>query len=120
MGPRSHHRLISSVNAVNAVIGSTATSTSDATDLSVTGALPFHVALERGELLGPVRLKLIEPGLELDQALGTETKDPQPGILRAPLVRDDPGVKQHPQVAAHGGGGGAGRPSPPARGPGSG
>jgi hypothetical protein len=41
IGPRTHHRSISSVNALNAVGASTATSTSAETDLASLTALAF-------------------------------------------------------------------------------
>ena len=55
-----------------------------------------------------MRLQLINPGLESDQPLRTETKHAQPGVVLAPFVGDHAGVEQHPQVAAHGGCGATG------------
>jgi hypothetical protein len=69
------------------------------------GRLPFDVALERSELLIPMRLLLIQPSLQSDQALRTKVKYAQPGVFQAPLVRNHAGVEQHSQMAAHGGGG---------------
>jgi hypothetical protein len=95
--------LISSVKATNAVAGSTPTSTSDATDTSVTRRLPFHVALERVELLVPLRLQLVQPGLKSDQPIGTEMKHAQSGVFLASLVGHHAGMEEHPEVSAHGG-----------------
>jgi hypothetical protein len=71
------------VNAVNAVIGST------------------DVVLERAELLVPVRLKLVEPGLERRDGLGPEAEDAQPCIVRHALVGDQTRLEENPQVPAH-------------------
>jgi hypothetical protein len=55
-----------------------------------------------------MRLLLIQPSLESDQPLRTKMKHAQPGVFQAPLVGNNAGLEQHPQVTAHGWGGQAG------------
>src|SRR5436305_567081 len=66
IGSRTHLRSSSSVNAANAVSGSTATSTSDDTMAScpdpLIGRPPVRHGPKRLQLLVPVRLDLIQPG----------------------------------------------------------
>jgi hypothetical protein len=52
-----------------------------------------------------MRLLLIQPSLESDQPFRTKMKHAQPGVFQAPLVSNNAGLEQHPQVAAHGGSG---------------
>jgi hypothetical protein len=95
------------VKAANAVSASTPTCTSDDTDLASVTVLPlspsgpFDVSLERLELLAPVGLELVEPRLERDDRLRAQPEHPRPGIVRQPLVGDDPDLQQHAQMAAH-------------------
>jgi hypothetical protein len=62
------------------------------------------VVLEGTELLVPVGLQLVEPGLERQHRLGTEPEHPSAGVLGQSLVGDDPGVQQDPEVPTHRGG----------------
>src|SRR5262245_15471701 len=102
MGPRTHQRSSSSVKTAKAVAGSTGTSTSAVTDRpygSVTAVAPAgHVALERPELLVPVGLDLIQPGLQAGQGVGAEVEDPQPGVVLHPLVGHHAGGQHDPEV----------------------
>jgi hypothetical protein len=59
------------------------------------------VALESTELLVPMRLELIEPRLDLQYRLATQAEDAQARIARDALVRNEAGVEEDAQVAAH-------------------
>src|SRR5882757_473765 len=63
--------------------------------------LRLDVPHERPQLLLPVRLDLVEPGLYGDDGLLAQPEDPQPGVVRHSLVDDQPGGQQDPQVPAH-------------------
>ena len=45
-----------------------------------------------------MRLHLVEPGLHRDHGLGVQPEDPDPGVVRHPLVGDQPGRQQDPQM----------------------
>jgi hypothetical protein len=60
------------------------------------------VALERVELLVPLRLQFVQPRLEADQPIGTEMKDAQSGIFIASLVGYNAGMEEQPEVSTHG------------------
>ncbi len=59
------------------------------------------MSFEGLKLGAPVRLKLIQPGLQGHHRLRPQPEDPHPRIARGPLVSDDAGLQQHPQVTAH-------------------
>jgi hypothetical protein len=59
------------------------------------------VAPERGELLVPVRLELVEPSLDVSHRLRPKSEDASTGIVGDALVGDEAGLEQYSQVAAH-------------------
>src|SRR5262245_2152832 len=67
------------------------------------------MALERGELLVPLCLDLVEPCPHGGHRPGLEPEPPGPRVLRRALVDDDPDVHEDPQMPAHGRRRGVGR-----------
>lgn len=89
IGPRTNHKLSSSVKGTNAVWGSSPTSTSASAERHRScEASRSDVSFEGAQLLIPMRLELIEPGLETDHGLGPQLKDTSPGIASRTLVHD--------------------------------
>lgn len=59
------------------------------------------MAFERLQLFGPVRLKLVEPGLDGDDRVGSQVEHADTGVARRSLVGDDPGLEKNAQMATH-------------------
>jgi hypothetical protein len=63
--------------------------------------LPLDVLLKGSKLDVPVRLKLVEPGLDRGHGLGAQPENTRPGVGRVTLVADKAGSEQVPEVLAH-------------------
>jgi hypothetical protein len=61
------------------------------------------MALERLELLIPLPLLLVKPGLEPTQPLRAESEHAQSSVIRTPLVGDHARLEKDAKMSAHGG-----------------
>ena len=65
----------------------------------------FDVVFEGLELLIPLGLELVEPGLQCDHRVGPKPEETDTSIFGRAFVVDHSGAKQYPQMPAHGRGG---------------